>query len=77
MTRTRIVMIDGEQAVTIPDALAFEPWDLELDIERVGDELRLRPARRSLDGVLNKFAAFSPEFMADGRGEAAQEEREA
>ena len=29
------------------------------EIERVGDELRIRPARRSLAGVLENFAKFS------------------
>ena len=57
-------------------ALAYERSDLELEIERVGDEIRIRPARRPLAGVLKKFAKFSPDFMADGRGEQEQAERE-
>ena len=50
--------------------------DIELEIERVGDELRIRPARRPLTGVLKKFAKFGPDFMAEGRGDQEQAERE-
>lgn len=49
-------------------------WDLE--IEQIGDEIRIRPTRRRLGNVLAKFAQFSPDFMAPGRemGEQAQED---
>jgi antitoxin VapB len=57
--------------------LAFERTDIALEIERIGSELRIRPARRPLSGVLAKFAKFSPDFMAEGRGEQEQAEREA
>jgi antitoxin VapB len=50
---------------------------MELEIEREGDEIRIRPARRSLAGVLTKFAQFSPDFMAEGRGDQEQAERDA
>ena len=49
---------------------------MELEIEREGDELHIRPVRRSLSGVLTKFAKFSPGFMSEGRGEQAQVERD-
>ena len=64
------------QAVRIPADLAYERTDIELEIERIGAELRIRPARRDLTGVLAKFARFSPEFMADGREEHGQADRE-
>jgi virulence-associated protein VagC len=40
------------QAVEIPAELAFARTDIELEIERVGEELRIRPAKKSLAGVL-------------------------
>ena len=43
----------------------------------MGNELRIRPARRSLAGVLAKFSRFSPDFMAQGRGDHEQAERDA
>jgi len=77
MRATKAFRNGNSQAVRIPADLAFESTDVALEIERVGDELRIRPARRSLSGVLKKFAKFSPDFMAEGRGDHEQAEREA
>lgn len=76
MHTTRAFKNGNSQAVRIPVDLAFERTDIDLEIERVGNELRIRPARRSLSGVLIKFAQFSPDFMADGRGDQEQAERD-
>jgi len=48
-----------------------------LVIEREGDELHIRPARRRMSDVLAKFAQFSPDFMSEGRGVNIEGEREA
>ncbi|MBK9325705.1 MAG: AbrB/MazE/SpoVT family DNA-binding domain-containing protein [Hydrogenophilales bacterium] len=77
MHTTRVFKNGNSQAVRIPADLAYERTDIELEVERIGDELRIRPARRSLAGVLSKFARFSPEFMAEGRGDQEQAERDA
>ena len=77
MHTTRAFKNGNSQAVRIPAELAFERTDIELEIERVGNELRIRPARRSLAGVLVKFSRFSPDFMAQGRGDHEQAERDA
>ena len=74
---TRAFKNGNSQAVRIPADLAYQRTDIELEIERVGDELRIRPARRPLSGVLLKFARFSPDFMAEGRGDQEQAERDA
>lgn len=76
MHTTKAFRNGNSQAVRIPADLAFERTDIELEIERVGDELRIRPARRPLTDVLGKFARFSPDFMAEGRGEQGQAERD-
>ena len=76
MQITRVFRNGNSQAVRIPAALAYERTDIELEIERIGSELRIRPARRALTGVLAKFARFSPDFMADGREPHEQGERE-
>ena len=76
MQKTRAFRNGNSQAVRIPAELAYENTDIELEIERQGDELRIRPARRSLAGALKKFAGFSPDFMAEGRGDQEQAERE-
>ncbi len=77
MHTTRAFKNGNSQAVRIPADIAYERTDMDLEIERVGAELRIRPARRSLSGVLSKFAEFSPDFMAEGRGDQEQAERDA
>jgi antitoxin VapB len=77
MAVTRVFRNGNSQAVRIPAELAFERSDLDVEIWRVGDELRIRPLGRSLDGVLEKFAGFSADFMADGRGANVESERDA
>ncbi|MBX9611435.1 MAG: type II toxin-antitoxin system VapB family antitoxin [Burkholderiales bacterium] len=77
MHTTRAFKNGNSQAVRIPADLAYERTDIDLQIERVGDEIRIRPARRSLAGVLTKFAQFTPDFMAQGRGDQEQAQRDA
>lgn len=67
MQKTRMFKNGNSQAIRIPAELAFELQDIELEIERVGDELRIRPARRRLGEVMQKLADFGEGFMADGR----------
>ena len=76
MRTTKAFKNGNSQAVRVPAELAYARTDIELEIERIGDELRIRPARQSLAGVLKKFARFSPDFMAEGRGPQEQSERE-
>lgn len=77
MQTTKAFRNGNSQAVRIPAELAYERTDIELEIERIGDEIRIRPARRPLVGVLKKFARFAPDFMSEGRGDQEQAEREA
>jgi antitoxin VapB len=77
MQSTKIFRNGNSQAVRIPADLAYDRVDMEVLIERIGDELRIRPARASLAGVMAQFARFSPDFMAQGRGEHSQNERDA
>ena len=76
MHTTKAFQNGNSQAVRIPADLAYSSTDVVLEIERVGDELRIRPSRRSLSGVLKKFAKFAPDFLAEGRGNQEQTERE-
>lgn len=76
MSRTRLFKNGDFQAVRIPAELAYSNWDMDLVIERHGDELRIRPARRRLGDVLGKLAQFSPDFMANGRGLNSEGERD-
>jgi antitoxin VapB len=76
MPATKVFRNGNSQAVRIPAELACDRMDMEVNIERVGDELRIRPVRRSLAGVLKIFAKFGPDFTVDGRDEHEQTDRE-
>ena len=77
MTTTRLFKNGNSQAVRIPAELAFSTSDMELVIERVGEELRIRPAQRRMGNVLKVLSSFSPNFMSEDRGNQEQAEREA
>lgn len=76
MAQTKLFKNGNSQAVRIPAELAYSKWDIELIIERHGDELRIRPMQKKMSGVMKKFAQFSPDFMVEGRGENTQKERD-
>ena len=76
MANTKLFKNGNSQAVRIPAELAYSTWDVELVIERLGDELRIRPAQRRMGDVLGKLANFSSDFMAPGRGENIEGERD-
>jgi len=51
-------------AVRIPRELGVVDTPGDVEIERVGETLVIRPVKtRSLDGVLKVFAAFPADFM--------------
>ena len=77
MANTKLFKNGNSQAVRIPAELAYGSWDIDLDIERIGDELRIRPARKRMGDVLGKLARFSPGFMTEGRDISTESEREA
>lgn len=77
MAITKIFKNGNSQAVRIPAELAYSTLDIDLIIERQGDELRIRPAQRRIGDVLGKLAKFSTDFMIEGRGSNIEGEREA
>lgn len=77
MTMTKIFKNGNSQAVRIPAELAYERSDIDFEIERIGDEIRIRPASRRLSRILDKFAQFSPDFMTQGRDIDTQTDRDA
>lgn len=76
MQTTKLFRNGNSQAVRIPADLSYDPSQVEMLIERIGDELRIRPARQSLAGLMERFARFSPDFMAQGRDFHDQRERD-
>jgi antitoxin VapB len=77
MRHTKVFQNGNSQAVRIPADIAYTNWvNMELEIERIGEEIRICPARRRLTKVLDKFAKFSAHFMEEGRGDQEQAEWE-
>lgn len=58
---TRLFRNGNSQAVRIPSALAFENGT-QVEIERQGDELIIRPAKRRLTGLGAAFRQLGPYF---------------
>ncbi|MEN8447701.1 MAG: type II toxin-antitoxin system VapB family antitoxin [Cyanobacteria bacterium J06555_13] len=67
--RTRVFQSGNSQAVRIPKELQFEQLDIEYEIEREGDRLVISPVGKPLTNLMDVFAAFSDDFMAEGRPE--------
>jgi len=74
MHTTHIFKNGNSQAVRIPANMAYENMDITLEIERNGDEIRIRPARQTLSNVLEKFAQFSDDFMTEAADQANKTE---
>lgn len=77
MTITKVFKNGNSQAVRIPAEYAYERSDIDVEVERIGDEIRIRPARRKLGQVMAKFAQFSSGFMDQGRGDNQEKKRDA
>lgn len=74
---TRVFKSGNSLAVRIPKELAIVEASQDVEIEKVGDTLVLRPVvKRKLTGLAEAFAAFPPGFMAEGREFHEQKERD-
>ena len=73
--KTRLFKSGNSLAVRIPKELHFDAPAEDLEIERQGDSLVIRPVGRPLTGVLKKFKAFSPDFMRAGRESNPERDR--
>ena len=76
VTSTRLFRNGNSQAVRIPKALAFESVDLEVEIERRGDELVVRPVKQRLTGLGAAFRKLAPHFRDFVREQPVQERRD-
>ena len=73
VTSTRLFRNGNSQAVRIPKAFAFDSIDIEVEIERRGDELVVRPAKRKLTGLGAAFRKLKPHFRGLVREQPSQE----
>lgn len=77
MLLTRIFKSGNSLAVRIPKDLAFLDPNQDIEIERVGNTLVLRPVEaQTLADLPTILASFSPDFMAGGREFHEQKERD-
>lgn len=74
---TRVFKSGNSLAVRIPKEFAIVEAAQEVEIERIGNTLVLRPlGQKTLAGIGDIFAMFSPDFMAAGREFEEEQERE-
>ncbi|MCP5175395.1 MAG: AbrB/MazE/SpoVT family DNA-binding domain-containing protein [Moraxellaceae bacterium] len=74
---TRIFKSGNSLAVRIPKDFQFTPDIQEVDIERHGDTLVIRPVKtQSLAQIMQAFSAFPEGFMAEGRDTHSEYERD-
>ena len=74
---TRVFKSGNSLAVRIPKELAFPADVQDVEIERIGNTLVLRPVEsQTLADLPAIFASFSADFMAGGREFHEQKERE-
>ena len=72
---TRLFKSGNSQAVHIPKALAFTSVDVEVEIQRRGDELVVRHTQCKLSGVGAALRRLGPYFRNFRREQPRQEER--
>ena len=75
-TPTRLFRTGNRQAVLIPSALAFESDKTQVEIERQGDELIIRPVKRRLSGLGRAFRELGPYFENYHREQPPMESRD-
>ncbi|OGB33911.1 MAG: virulence protein [Burkholderiales bacterium RIFCSPLOWO2_12_FULL_61_40] len=74
---TRVFKSGNSLAVRIPKELGFVDAAQEVEIERVGNTLVLRPVVQETIGDLTEIcAAFPKSFMAEGREVHEEHERD-
>lgn len=73
---TTLFMSGNSLAVRIPRELWPAAPGTRVELLREGDHLVVRPARGSLAGVTEVFEGFDRAYMAEGREDPAEPERE-
>jgi len=72
---TRLFKNGHSQAVRIPAQFRYQTTDIELEIEKIGEEIRIRPAKRQLTNLMDRFSAFPDDVFDSGRIKEEEVER--
>jgi antitoxin VapB len=73
MATAKVFRSGNSQAVRIPREFQFDTDEVE--IERRGDEIILRPPVRNLRGAFDALAALPDDFFAEGREDSPPQSR--
>ena len=74
---TRVFKSGNSLAMRIPKELGFVDAAQDVEVERVGNTLVVRPVvQQTLSDLGEIFASFSPSFMAEGREFHEEHERD-
>lgn len=74
---TRVFKSGNSLAIRIPKELAIVEASQEVEIERIGNTLVVKPVeKKTLADLMDVFAMFSPDFMPEGREFHEQKERD-
>lgn len=74
---TQVFKSGNSLALRIPKSLKFAKEGMQVEIISQGNELRIRPVKvRKLNKLMDKFSAFSNDFMPEGRASQEQAERD-
>lgn len=74
MTTTKVFQSGNSQAVRIPREFQFDV--AEVEIERQGDRIVLRPPARNLSSAFAALADMPEDFFAEGRQDIPPQTRE-
>jgi antitoxin VapB len=74
MRTAKVFMSGNSQAVRLPKEFKLDVS--EVDIFRQGEDIVLRPTKRSVADVIAQLGKLQGEFMADGRDLSTPTERE-
>ncbi|HEX8442359.1 MAG TPA: AbrB/MazE/SpoVT family DNA-binding domain-containing protein [Allosphingosinicella sp.] len=72
--KTKTFKSGNSVAVRLPKALGFVEGDELAIVPHADGSLSLWKESRRLDILMSLYGAFSPGFMADGRGDVEQED---
>jgi antitoxin VapB len=72
---TKMFRSGNSLAVRIPAKMHIGKAGDEVEIDLRNERIVIRPRRRSLKGLMERFAAFDPDFMKQGRERGQEPER--
>jgi len=73
---TKLFKSGNSLAVRIPARMKIGKAGTEVEINLKGDHMTIRPCRRNLENLMDRFSAFDSGFMKKGRENGTEPIRE-